>query len=66
MCTTAKPESVFAFAHASCRIAPFRRYRMSEVCHCGGFLLAFALGICRITKMPQRLIAGNFEIVARM
>jgi hypothetical protein len=42
MCPTAKPESVFAFAHASCRIAPFRRHRMSEVCHCGGFLLAFA------------------------
>jgi hypothetical protein len=30
-------------------------------------LWRLSLGICRITKiMPQRLIAGNFEIVARM
>jgi hypothetical protein len=42
MRTTAKPVSVFAFAHASCRISRFRRYRVSEVCHCGDFLLAFA------------------------
>jgi hypothetical protein len=42
MCTAAKPESVSAVAHASCRIAPFRRYRVSEVCRGGGFLLVFA------------------------
>src|ERR1700738_48442 len=42
MRTTAKPVSVFAFAHPSCRISLFRRYRVSEVCHRGGFLLAFA------------------------
>jgi hypothetical protein len=29
-------------------------------------LWRLSLGICRITKMPQRLIGGNFEIVARM
>jgi hypothetical protein len=29
-------------------------------------LWRLSLGICRITKMLQRLIAGNFEIVARM
>jgi hypothetical protein len=37
--------------------APFRRYRVSEVCHRGGFLLAF----CRIRKMPQRSIAASIE-----
>jgi len=62
MCTTAQPVSVSAFAHASCRIAPFRRYRVSKVCYCGGVLLVFAAS----KKVPQRAIAGNFEIVARM
>jgi len=57
-----KPESVSALAHPSCRIPAFRRDRVSKVCHCGGVLLAFATS----QKMPQRLIAGNFEIVARM
>jgi hypothetical protein len=41
MCATAKPESVFAVVHASCRIAPFRRCHVSEVCQCGGIVLAF-------------------------
>src|ERR1700722_19680238 len=31
-----------AFAHASCRIASFRRDRVSKVCYRGGVLLAFA------------------------
>jgi hypothetical protein len=53
MRTTAKPVSVFAFAHPSCRICPFRRYRVSEVCHCGGFLLAFAASQkCRSDQSP--------------
>jgi hypothetical protein len=42
MRTMAKPESVVAFARASCRITCFRRFLVSEVCHGGGFLLAFA------------------------
>jgi hypothetical protein len=42
ICATAKPEPVFAFVHAGCWIAPFRRDRVSEVCQGGGFLLAFA------------------------
>jgi hypothetical protein len=42
MCISAKPASGFAFRHASCRIVLFRRYRVSEVCRCGGLLLAFA------------------------
>jgi hypothetical protein len=50
MCTTANPESVFAFAHAPCRIAPFRRYGVSEVCHCGGILLAFLLAFAASQK----------------
>jgi hypothetical protein len=53
MCTTAQPVSVSAFAHASCRIAPFRRYRVSKVCYCGGVLLVFAAS----KKVPQRLSA---------
>jgi hypothetical protein len=39
---TAKPDSVFAVTHASYRIALLRRYRVSEVCLGGDFLLAFA------------------------
>src|SRR6266404_3971675 len=32
---------------------PFRRYRVSEVCHCGGFLLAFAASQkCRSDQSP--------------
>jgi hypothetical protein len=42
ICATAKPESVFAFVHAGCWIAPFRRDRVSEVCQGSGILLAFA------------------------
>ena len=37
-----KPEPVLAFAHASCRIASFRRSPVSKVCYRGGVLLAFA------------------------
>jgi hypothetical protein len=66
MNTTAKPEPDRPSRLRSCRIAPFRRFGVSKVCHCGGVLLAFALGICRITKMPQRLTALNFEIAVRM
>ena len=62
---TAKSGTVLALARASCRIAPFRRHHVSEVCHCRGLLLAFVFGICRITNMPQRLIARNFELLQR-
>jgi hypothetical protein len=37
-----EPESVPAFAHASCRIAPFRRHPVSEVCRCDDIVSAFA------------------------
>jgi hypothetical protein len=37
-----KPESVPVFAHASCRIVPFRRYPVSEVCRCDDIVSAFA------------------------
>jgi hypothetical protein len=37
-------------ALASCRIAPFRRYGVSEVCHCGGILLAFLLAFAASQK----------------
>lgn len=60
-----KSEQVLARAHASCRNTPFRHHLVSEVCHCCGLLLAFvwvfASGICRITNLPQRLIAQNFN-----
>src|SRR3954467_9482608 len=57
-CMTAKPASVFTFRHALCRIAPFRRYHVSEVCRWGGFLLAFAaLEKCR--RDDRRLAAGR-------
>jgi hypothetical protein len=40
-------------AHASCRIAPFRRDGVSEVCQCGGILLAFAASQkCRSDESP--------------
>src|SRR5580693_1592650 len=42
MCATAKPEQALRIGHASCRIASFRRDRVSEVCQCDGILLAFA------------------------
>jgi hypothetical protein len=42
MCATANRNRSSAFAHASCRIASFRRHRVSKVCHRGGVLLAFA------------------------
>jgi len=37
-----EPESLPAFAHASCRIAPFRRHPVSEVCRCDDIVSAFA------------------------
>jgi hypothetical protein len=57
MCTTAKTEIESAFAHASCRIAPFRRYRVSEVCHGGGFLLAFAASLAMDDNLSRRIAA---------
>jgi hypothetical protein len=62
MCTTAQPVSVSAFRACVMSDGPFRRYRVSKVCYCGGVLLVFAAS----KKVPQRLIAGNFEIDARM
>ncbi len=50
-----------ALVLASCRIACFRRLPVSEVCHCDGFLLAFA----RITATRPRSIAWNFANAAR-
>ncbi len=49
-----KPESLVAFAPASCRIAPFRRRDVSKVCHGGGVLLAFtAPQKCRSDYSPN-------------
>src|SRR6185295_16639938 len=50
---TAKPGAVSPSRNASCRIACFRRHRVSEVCHCSGFLLAFAASPpCRSARSP--------------
>src|SRR5882757_9613351 len=47
------PEQVDAVPPASCRIAPFRRNPVSEVCQCDDILLTFSLAFAGVTKMPQ-------------
>jgi hypothetical protein len=59
ICATAKPEPVFAFVHAGCWIAPFRRDRVSEVCQAGGFLLAFATFP---ESTLQKLLVGQITV----
>jgi hypothetical protein len=58
----AKPEQVFAPTHASCRIAPFRRFDVSKVCHCGGDVLTISLGVCR----SQKCRSDELPVMARM
>jgi hypothetical protein len=59
-----KPESLLAFAPASCRIVPFRRRDVSKVCRGGGVLLAFPLAFaasqkCRSDLSPKLRNAAN-------
>jgi len=55
-----EPESLPAFAHASCRIAPFRRHPVSEVCRCDDIVSAFA------ASRSHELLAGPlFEFLNR-
>jgi hypothetical protein len=46
---------------ASCRITPFRRDRVSEVCQCGDILLAFPLFIPASQKCRSHEIAEHYE-----
>jgi hypothetical protein len=52
---TAEPDSVSAFRHAMMSDRLFRRRHVSEVCHCSGFLLAFAASESAALMFPNGL-----------
>jgi hypothetical protein len=53
LCTTANRNRSPALAHASCRITPFRRDRVSKVCYRGGVLLAFVAPLATFGKCKE-------------
>jgi hypothetical protein len=58
-----KTESGSRAAHASCRITPFRRFHVSEVCQRGGILLAFEIRYRSVTKPRNAKQKGNTQSV---
>jgi hypothetical protein len=53
-----------AFAHASCRIASFRRDRVSKVCYRGGVLLAFAFAFTLVFAASQKCLLNGPPITS--